>query len=265
MNKIDLEHKLLKGSPINFCGIPLYHTTIGEMVDFEYGYSVFNQILGLCVLEKSKFNTMALDNGETIEGSAFWYFYFNVINELKTQQPLFDYDGEKVFLYHILVSFFSTLFHKEVVFNADNGFIIGQDKPIVLNDSNFDKFVELLKIRFGMLDTKELEDEDNPADERTRMLLEKRKKLREKVKKSKQNDDDDGLQLTDLISIFAEAENISPLYVYENYDMYQFNNQFNRLKIMEDYQTNIRALLAGAKSEDINLQHWLSKIKKQET
>ena len=262
MNKIDLEHKLLKGSPINFCGIPLYHTTIGEMVDFEYGYSVFNQILGLCVLEKSKFNTMALDNGETIEGSAFWYFYFNVINELKTQQPSFDYDGEKVFLYHILVSFFSTLFHKEVVFNADNGFIIDQDKPIVLNDSNFDKFVELLKMRFGMNDVESL-DEDNPADEFTRCLIEKRNKARQRLKEARKTDKDSDLTLADLISIYSESAHVSPQYVYDNYDMYQFNDQFNRLKIMSDYTVGIQSLLAGAKSEDVDLQHWISKIKKQ--
>ena len=263
MNKIDLEHKLLKGSPINFCGIPLYHTTIGEMVDFEYGYSVFNQILGLCVLEKSKFNTMTLDNGETLEGSAFWYFYFNVVNEFKTQQPSFDYGGEKVFLYHILVSFFSTLFHLEVIFNADNGFIIGQDKPIVLNDSNFDKFVELLKMRFGMNDVESL-DEDNPANDKAKMLIEQRNAYREKLKKMKRGSDDSELTLADLISIYSESAHLSPQYVYENYDMYQFNDQFNRLKIMSDYTVGIQSLLAGAKSEDVNLQHWISKIKKQE-
>ena len=70
--------------------------------------------------------------------------------------------------------------------------------------------------------------------------------------------------MADLISIFAEAEKMPPQDVYRNYDVYQFNDQFNRLKIMDEYHVNIQALIAGAKSEDVKLQHWISKIKKDE-
>ena len=94
-----------------------------------------------------------------------------------------------------------------------------------------------------------------------KMLLAKRRRLREKVKRLKGNaGEENELTMQDLISIFAEAAHMTPEYVYKNYDVYQFNNQFNRLKIMEDYQVNIKALLAGAKSEDIELKHWLTKI-----
>ena len=95
-------------------------------------------------------------------------------------------------------------------------------------------------------------------------LLAKRKMLREKIHKSKKNMGEDSISMADLISIFAEAESMSLQDVYDRYDMYQFNNQFNRLKIMDDFHVNIQALLAGAKSEDVKLQHWLSKIKKDE-
>ena len=93
-------------------------------------------------------------------------------------------------------------------------------------------------------------------------LLEKKRMLNEKIRKSKSRSGDDLISMADLISIFAEAEKMPLQDVYRKYDMYQFNNQFNRLKIMDDYQVNIRALLAGAKSEDVKLQHWLSKINK---
>ena len=45
------------------------------------------------------------------------------------------------------------------------------------------------------------------------------------------------------------------------YDLYQFNDQFNRLKIMDDYEVSVQALLHGAKKEDVNLTHWITKIK----
>ena len=263
MNKIDLEHKLLKGSPLDFFGKKLHHTLIGEMVDFKYGYTIFNQILGMCVLDNEKFNKISLENGDELDGSAFWYFYFNISNELKTQSPSFESDGEKIFLFDIFIEFLKCLFHEEVTFNVNNGFIIGTENPIGLTDSNFHKFAELLKLRFGMIDSESI-DEDNPADEFTKSLIEKRNKAREKLKKAKKKDNDSDLTLADLISIYSESSHMSPQYIYENYDMYQFNDQFNRLKIMSDYTVGIQSLLAGAKSEDVNLQHWISKIKKQD-
>ena len=108
------------------------------------------------------------------------------------------------------------------------------------------------------------EEADNPANEMARRLLEKRKKTREKLTKVKANqngESDDPLTIVDLMSIFAEAEHMKLEDVFK-YDVYQFNNQFNRMKIFKDYDVNIQALLAGAKSEDIELQHWLSKINK---
>ena len=158
-------------------------------------------------------------------------------------------------------------FKRKVSFHEKYGFIIGEnDEDIkVLNDRNYDEFRLILKERNCLIDLDETEDVDNPANEMARKLLEKQKMLREKVRRAKQaRGDDEGLTMADLISIFAEAEHMPLQDVYDNYDVYQFNNQFNRLKIMDDFHVNIQALLAGAKSDEVKLQHWLSKIKKQD-
>ena len=42
--------------------------------------------------------------------------------------------------------------------------------------------------------------------------------------------------------------------------MYQFNNQFNRMQMIEDYDINIRSLLAGADSKKIQLKHYIRPI-----
>jgi len=36
------------------------------------------------------------------------------------------------------------------------------------------------------------------------------------------------------------------------------NDMLGRFKIFDDYETNINALLHGAKKEDIDLTHWIS-------
>ena len=136
-------------------------------------------------------------------------------------------------------------------------FMVGQYG--VLYAQNFKEFQYIIKVR-NCLENIE-EDIDNPDSERTRQLLEKRKKLRQKIDNSNQaNDEDDRISMFDLISIFAASEHMKLEHVFD-YDIYQFNDQFNRMKIFKDYEVNIQALLAGAKSEDVNIKHWLSKIK----
>ena len=137
------------------------------------------------------------------------------------------------------------------------------DVLFVLNEKNYDDFRKILKHRNCLFDLADIEDE-NPANDMAAKLLAKKKELQAKLRKAKSNNNEDGISMADLISIFAEAESMPLQDVYKNYDVYQFNNQFNRLKIMDDYKVNIQALIAGAKSEDVKLQHWLSKIKKNE-
>ena len=70
----------------------------------------------------------------------------------------------------------------------------------------------------------------------------------------------DEATLADLVSILASGFGLTMADVMK-YDIYQFNDQFNRLKIMDDYEVNVQALLHGAKKENVNLTHWITKIK----
>lgn len=261
MNKTDLEHKLLKGSIIYLDNIPTYQVTIGQMVDFQYGYSMCQQVVGLLCMDDDKTNSLLSDN---IEHTTWNFIIVKMFSELdgiqKGQISKSDYD---FLLIATLPSFLSMVFKEKVVFDVENRLFIIGDNGFTLNQNNYNQFRDILKERNSLMDLDKL-DEDDPADEFTRSLIEKRNKAREKLKKAKSNSNNEGLTMFDLISIFAESQHKTFQDIYENYDIYQFNNQFNRLKIMEDYQVNIKALLAGAKSEDIKIQHWLSKIKKQE-
>jgi hypothetical protein len=157
-------------------------------------------------------------------------------------------------------------FKREVYFDKNVGFVVKDDSDnilFVLDESNYNQFRNILKHRNCFADMDDIDDE-NPANEMAAKLLEKKRMLKEKLLKSQKSQEGDGISMADLISIFAEAENMPLQDVYCNYDMYQFNNQFNRLKIMDDYRVSIQALMAGAKSEDVKLQHWISKINKED-
>ncbi|WP_367567014.1 hypothetical protein [Lacrimispora sp.] len=262
MNKYDLEHKLLRGSVLYLDEIPTYRITLGEMADA--GFSKLQNVISILCMDDDKANellTGAVENPNT-----FMLIMLNMLQEhaqIKKTQVEPDHVSNSLFI--LIPAFLNLFFRKKVVFHQDYGFIIGDDndKKYVLNHLNYDNFREILKQRNCLVDLDDVDECENPSGEMAKKLLEKRKKLREKVKKAKSiGGDDDSLTMTDLISIFAQAEHMSLQEVYESYDIYQFNNQFNRLKIMDDFHVNIQALIAGAKSEDVKLQHWLSKIKK---
>lgn len=263
MNKYDLEHKLLKGSILYLGNIPTYKITLGEMAD--NGFTKMQSVISILAMDDSKASELFSNAVEN--PSAFLFVYYSILQE---QESIAKGKVENVddLLCNTSLLFLSLFFRKEVVFHRDYGFIIGNqddENRFVLNDRNFNAFQMILKERNCLIDLDGVEEADNPANEMARKLLEKQKMLREKVRKAKQrNGDDEGLSMADLISIFAEAEHMPLQDVYDNYDVYQFNNQFNRLKIMDDFHVNIQALLAGAKSDDVKLQHWLTKIKKQD-
>lgn len=135
-------------------------------------------------------------------------------------------------------------------------FIIGKYK---LDKNNFDDFQKIVKIRNGILDVKEAE--ENPSNERARRLLAKRKAIREKI--AKQRREENNVSIADLVSILAERTGLSLNQVME-YDLYQLNNQIKRVQIYNTYSTNIQALMNGAKSEDINLKYFIRSIDENE-
>ena len=122
-------------------------------------------------------------------------------------------------------------------------------------------FQSIVKERNGI--SKLNEDIDNPANAKAAALLARKKALKKKLDKAK-DQDTSGITLADLISILASGMKL-PIPVICQYDMYQFNDQFNRLRIFKDYDVNVQALLAGADSNSIHLQHWMSKINTDES
>jgi hypothetical protein len=247
LNKDDLEHKLLSGRPIYIGNIPTYRITLGDMA--EFGFSKIHNIVSLLCMDDEQAKSYINHD----ESNTFFFIVLNYLNELNHIQEKPE-DGKDI-LFLLIPHFLSLLFHMEFEFDPECGF---KSDGYIISEHNYNELRQLLKERFCLVDIDELE--ENPDNEIVKKMLEKRRKLREKVKKAKQSDPDNesGINMSDLISIFAQAEHMSLSDVYDNYDIYQFNNQFNRLRIMSDYDCNIQILCAGG--EKVKVQHWLTKI-----
>lgn len=262
MIKEDLEHKLLSGGVIHIDGCPTYKVTLQDMAD--YGFTQMQNIIALMATDDSSASKFLSNIPDGCEVSTFYVLMVGVVQEL--EQIIETNKIQESDLYNSVIAFLTLFFRNKVCFDKNTGFIVKDDKNeeiFVLNESTYNQFRNILKYRNCFVDIEDVCDE-NPANEIVARLLEKKRMLKEKIRKSKSIQDESDITMSDLISIFAEAEKMPLQDVYCNYDIYQFNNQFNRLKIMDDYHVNIQALLAGAKSEDVKLQHWISKIKKND-
>lgn len=102
------------------------------------------------------------------------------------------------------------------------------------------------------------DDNFKPLNDRAKKLREKILARKKKLSELKQ-DESNNIEFLDLISILcSNANGISLFNVFE-LNLFQFNDQFNRMKMIDDYEVSIQALLHGADSKNIKIKHWISK------
>ena len=97
--------------------------------------------------------------------------------------------------------------------------------------------------------------DENPSNEKARMILEKRRKARNKLIKNNQVNT---LHIPEIVNIVSVGMNL-PISEVMQYSIYQLICEFNRLISKENYETSISALIHGANKNDLDLKHWAEK------
>jgi len=238
MNEKDIELILLTKHPIYVGNVPIYPISISDIA--RVGYTKYNSEFRLLCLSEEDIKTIFGDDAS--DCGVFLYLVRSAIQS----NELMD-----LFIYWL-----SVVTHSEIQFNRSSLAFVGDGFEI--SSGNFDEIQDVIRIRNGLKDI--AEEEDNPDNEAARRVLQRRKEERQKRKKAKMKGDESDITLSDLVSILSAGFNMKIDDVIE-YDLYQFNDQFNRLKIMDNYDVSVQALLHGAKKEDINFTHWITKIK----
>lgn len=140
---------------------------------------------------------------------------------------------------------------------------LNEDEIMIVHRENFDDIVRVVKLQnYLEKPNSAIKNEENPADEETKKLMEHMKKMREKVdakkKAQKRQDDGDDIDISDIISAVSSRSNsINKLNVWD-LTLYQLYDEYARLELIDNYDFSIRAMMAGA--EKIDLKHWSSKI-----
>lgn len=206
--------------------------------------------------------------------------YWKYVNMLTLNKDSFEVVDEEITIFDLVFTFclkeddfrdiflksLSCFLREEIKLHANNDnyffYIENEEKCSFITRYNYEDIIEVIKLQNCLVKKEDDSDKDNPADEKARQILERQKRARELLAKAKKsNDEGEPLTLSDLVSILASNGNgITPFNVWDLH-FYMFNNQFNRMRMLEEYDVSIRSLLAGAKSEEVNLKHWMSKIK----
>ena len=231
---IDDELRLLKGSSFFVDKIEIKPFSLGEIV--EMGYEKYQQCLNIFVLEVED-------------------ILKEIPEELK-DITIFDLALSPMVsgLYDLLIDGINLYFHPKNLQVIKNDNVIFIDDNII-NHHNWNQISNIVKLQ-NCFNKKEIY---NPADPRTAELLKKRDEARKKLAKAK-GSDNDNLNFADLTSILAANGNGINIINVWDLTFYAFNNQFARMKMLEDYDISIRSLLAGADSKDVDLKHWMIKI-----
>lgn len=247
-NEDDLELALLGGKPIKIDNtiFSIYPITFNQIA--EIGYSIYSAAIQIFCLTPESLNNLLKQE---------------INNDIYDSLCALSIKNESIRKNILLALFLIT--HQKFMFDLGNtnrfGTVIDVEnrntknvnkiKYFIVNDT-FSTMQYLTRVRNG-LDNSE-SDEGNPANEKARELIKQRNKYRHKLKEEKSDDVD--ITIADLISVAAIGLHIELSKIYE-YDMYQLNDQINRLKIFKNYDINIQALIHGAKSEDVKLKSWI--------
>ena len=241
MNSINenLKLKLIGGKPILLKKVNCFfiHRTIEEIIDFglEDFYKVI-QLFNLSNKDLEDIFNFPMDN--------FFYLLLNLNNHSELSSLI-----EKGFLFFIGMTNISVDLENKILFgtyeNIDN---------IEINQDGFNEITEYINIVYEGSKLQE-EDDDSNLSEAERRMKEKFKKAklaREKAKAKKQG----VTQFSDLIGGFWSKSNMSWKEVL-NLPYYTFYFLLERLKITDNYETQLRCMLAGADMKDKPLHHWL--------
>lgn len=234
---IDVYSKLLAGECLTVDGINIYPLTLKEIVKIGYNKKYNISLMNLIATPKD----FGINISENENVTTFDIICANILAGNKEYIDLI-FDAFKLFL------------RKDVAFNAeDMTFLVDNN---IINRDNYEDIIINLKLLNCIKDSDNKEEEFKPANSRAEEIRNKILKSRDKLKGRGSNE----LTLFDLISVLAANSNALNILNIWNLTLYQFHDQFSRMQMIEEYDINLRSLLAGAKADEVKLKHYIRKI-----
>lgn len=151
---------------------------------------------------------------------------------------------------------------KDIFLNLEENCIMiaSNDDVKLIHSKTFNEIVEIVKYQNGMKTMKEKEEDENPADDRAKAILDKIRSNREKVNKFKSEDKEESeTDFYDIVNaISVRSNSINKLNIVD-LTIFQIYEEFSRLQAIDNYENYLKASMAGVKMEG-KTPHWSDKI-----
>lgn len=239
------ELQLQKGNPIDIGICKVYPLTVGEITDV--GDSQYNQYLSSLLIDKSSLN-MDDASKEVTE----------VFDKLTTFEIIILHIYHDESMQKVFTDSLSFFLRENVEYHPNGFFYLGEveDNRIISKD-NFELIKEIIKKQNYLQDD---ENEHKPANDKAAELIAKIKKIKDKLKKQ---NTDEGLKLSDIVSIVANYSNDINILTVWNLTIYQLYESYLRLIMWDNYHTSYMHLPHMDEEDRNSLQenHWAKKLK----
>lgn len=225
--------KLLSGIPFTLNnGIQIKPLTLKEIVNI--GYLEYNMFLSNLIFDLEDVNIPNLDKNK----HSYWDI---IISNM--------YYGDKNFQTTIITAL-NIFLNTDISFCRDTYNF--KTNNMIVDKKTFDEIRDVLKLQNCIEKKIKAKTANSKAEEIRQKILKGRLQLDKK--------NNNIISFEDLVSVLAANGNGLNILNIWDLTMYQFNNQFSRMQMIEDYNINIRQLLAGAKKEDMVLKHYIRPI-----
>lgn len=174
---------------------------------------------------------------------------FEILMEMVNSDPSLKYDLEIILLL-VLPQFTFAIEERLIIAMSAT-----REQPLLITNENFDIFADAILAIFGVKDMETSEEEFKPENEAARLIAEKIKKGREKVKELKGDANENISILGTYVSSLGIGSNSLNLLNGLDLTVYQIMDQMKRYGLWSQYQQSLRAAMAGAK--DVELIDWL--------
>jgi hypothetical protein len=239
MYENDLELKLLHGSPIELSNIGfIYPLTLREISDI--GEIQYNKLIFSATFKR---DDLIIKNHKLTPFETIWVYCY--------QDNLFR---------EMFYSAIKTFMKEEIRLHENGFFYFGKiEENKIFDEEKYNEFSLIVKKQNFIKDHQEEKEEFNPHDERARELIEKLKYYRQKVKEKNQ---ENGLNLSDIISIVAAHSGNLNIFTVWDLTVYQLYTLYLRLMMKENYESQFYLLPHVSDSKSLDLKHWATKIQK---
>lgn len=275
LDKVDIDMRLLAGDSFYVNGIEIKPYTLREIKDVGINYywyccNVFLFEVDDMIRDLEKFSADVINKDELdkvkkeVKNEQIDIYDFlieipiltnAVIDSLKLFLRVDEFGGD-IFLNKLGRTFFIGKYKSLADLIGDDNSGGNDSRNIkVIDKERFNTIKRIIKMQNCLLSKKD--EEYKPVNEKAKEIVELLEKSKKKINKIRSTKDDI-LTLPDLISILASKGNEMDVDKILDMPFYLFNDQFGRMKILDEYMVNVNALMHGA--QKIEFKHYMRKL-----